>query len=164
MKSKTWAGCLGLLVLGLLGVLGGCPTGAAEDTASDVQPAYTVVPTTNPPVIDGKLDDEVWENSTFAHLYDFLASTTEARVKADPGTTFAISADEKQIYVAFRCQDNNVSKLVKSVTTRDGKLWNGDNVEIFLNFDRTGHTFGRVMLGASGALFDAASLQYGLSK
>jgi hypothetical protein len=115
-------------------------------------------------VIDGKLDDEVWENATFTYLYDFLASTKEARVKADPATTFAISADDKQLYVAFRCQDTNVSKLRKNVTTRDGKIWNGDNVEIFLNFDRPGHTFRRVMLGASGAVFDAAYLQYGLKE
>ena len=153
MKDKALAGCLGLLVLG---VLSGISTGIAEETADHVQPAYTVVPIKQPPVIDGKLDDEVWENATFTHLYDFLASTKEARVKADPATTFAISADDKQLYVAFRCQDTNVSKLIKNVTTRDGKIWNGDNVEIFLNFDRPGHTFRRVMLGASGAVFDAA--------
>ena len=58
MRNKTWAGCLELLVLGLLGVLGGFPTGAAEGTAGEVKPAYTVVPTKKPPVIDGKLDDE----------------------------------------------------------------------------------------------------------
>ena len=159
MKRRTWAGCLGLL-----GLLGGIPTGAAGTTAGEVKPAYTVVPTETPPVIDGKLDDEVWKTARFTHLYDFLASTTEAKVKADPGTTFAISADDKQIYIAFRCQDTNVGKLNKSITERDGKLWNGDNVEVFLNFDRSGHSFGRVMLGASGALFDAAYLQYGLKE
>ena len=161
MKDKALAGCLGLLVLG---VLSGISTGIAEETTDQVQPAYTVIPIKQPPVIDGKLDDEVWENATFTYLYDFLASTKEARVKADPATTFAISADDKQLYVAFRCQDTNVSKLIKNVTTRDGKIWNGDNVEIFLNFDRPGHTFRRVMLGASGALFDAAYLQYGLKE
>ena len=161
MKDKALAGCLGLMVLD---ALSGFSTGIAEDTADQVKPAYTVVPIKKPPVIDGKLNDEAWKNATFTHLYDFLASTKEARVKADPDTTFAISADEKQLYVAFRCQDTNVSKLANSITTRDGKLWNGDNVEIFLNFDRPGHAFRRVMLGASGALFDAAYLQYGLKE
>ncbi|SVC53698.1 uncharacterized protein METZ01_LOCUS306552, partial [marine metagenome] len=126
--------------------------------------AYTVVPTMTPPAIDGKLNDEVWKHATFLHLFDFLASTTDAKIKADPATRFAISADDKHLYVGFHCEDTNVKKLVKTVTTRDGKLWNGDNVEIFLNFDRSGHSFGRVMLGASGALFDAAYLQYGLKE
>ena len=126
--------------------------------------AYTVVPIMTPPAIDGKLNDEVWKHATFLHLFDFLASTTDAKIKADPVTKFAISADDKHLYVGFHCQDTNVKKLVKTVTTRDGKLWNGDNVEIFLHFDRGGHSFGRVMLGASGALFDAAYLQYGLKE
>ena len=119
----------------MFGVLSGFSTGIADDAADQAKPAYTVVPIKQPPVIDGKLDDEVWKNATFTHLYDFRASTKEARVKADPATTFAISADDKQLCVAFRCQDTNVSKLIKNVTTRDGKLWNGDNVEIFLNFE-----------------------------
>jgi len=161
VKDRTLAGCVAFLVLG---VLGGLSTGIAEDAADQVKPAYSVVPTKKPPVIDGKLDDEVWKKATFTHLYDFRASIKEARVKADPATTFAISADDKQLYVAFRCDDTNVSKLAKSITTRDGKLWNGDNVEVFLNFDRPGHTFRRVMLGASGAVFDAAYLQYGLKE
>ena len=54
MKDKALAGCLGLLVLG---VLSGIPTGIAEETADQVQPAYPVVPTKQPPVIDGELDD-----------------------------------------------------------------------------------------------------------
>jgi len=161
VKDKVLAGCLAVLVFG---VLSGFSTGIAEDAADQAKPAYTVVPTKKPPVIDGRLDDDVWKNATFTQLYDFLASTKEARVKADPATTFAISADNKQLYVAFRCQDTNVSKLVQNVTTRDGKLWNGDNVEIFLNFEGPGHTFRRVMLGASGAVFDAAYLQYGLKE
>ena len=135
MKEKALAICLGCLVLG---VLSGLSTGIAGEPADQVQPAYTVVPIKQPPVIDGKLDDDVWKNATFTYLYDFLDSTKEARVKADPATTFAISADDKQLYVAFRCQDTNVSKLIKNVTTRDGKLWNGDNVEIFLNFEGHG--------------------------
>ncbi|MCS5631532.1 MAG: alpha/beta fold hydrolase [Pirellulaceae bacterium] len=161
MKDKILAGCLALLVSA---VLGGFSTGIAGEAADQIKPAYIVVPTKKPPVIDGKLDDDVWENAIFTHLYDFLASTKEAKIKADPATTFAISADNKQLYVAFRCQDTNISKLVQNVTTRDGKLWNGDNVEIFLNFEGSDHTFRRVMLGASGAVFDAAYLQYGLKE
>ena len=161
MKNKIWERWLGLWSLGLLA---GFPTAVAADTAGKANPAYTVAPTKKAPVIDGKLDDTVWAGARFTHLYDFLASTTEKKIIADPSTTFAISADDKQLYVAFRCQDTNVDKLEKGITTYDGKIWNGDNVEIFLNFDRDGHSFGRVILGASGALFDAAYLQYGLKE
>ena len=161
VTTKTRRGCSGLLVLGVLFAFS---TGHAEEPAHRIRPAYTVVPTRQPPVIDGILNDEVWKTAQFTHLYDFLASTTESRVKADPATTFAISADDKQLYVAFRCQDTHVSRLINTVTTRDGKIWNGDNVELFLNFDRPGHTFRRVMLGASGAVFDAAYLQHGLKE
>jgi len=154
VKDKVLVVCLALLMFVVFG--GFSPVIAG--------PAYTVVPTTKPPVIDGKLDDDVWGTATFTHLYDFMDSTKDARIKADPVTTFSISADSKYLYVAFRCQDTNVSGLVQDITTRDGKLWNGDNVEIFLNLDRSGHTFRRVMLGASGAVFDAAYLQYGLKE
>ena len=53
---------------------------------AEAAPAYTVVPIMTPPVIDGKLNDEVWKHVRFLHLFDFLASTTDVKIKADPAT------------------------------------------------------------------------------
>jgi len=151
ISLKVWLPLLALVCL-------------SQIAKGETEPAYTVVLTKEPPAIDGKLDDTIWKQARFTHLNDFLASTKEDKTTADPATSFAISADEKHLYFAFRCKDTDVHKLHKSIETRDGKIWNGDNVEIFFNCDRSGHCFERVMLGASGALFDAAYLQYGLKE
>ncbi len=55
MKDKVLVVCLALLMFVVLG--GFSPVIAG--------PAYTVVSTTKPPVIDGKLDDDVWGTTTF---------------------------------------------------------------------------------------------------
>ncbi|MCJ8330836.1 MAG: hypothetical protein HRT89_19570 [Lentisphaeria bacterium] len=132
--------------------------------AADDKPAYTVLHADAAPVIDGKLNDKVWKKARFTSLFDITTSTKAKKIKATPGTEFAVSADAKHIYLAFRCQDDNTAKLNKKYTTHDSKIWNGDNVEFFLNYDRGGHSFIRIMIGPTGALFDAAYFQHGLKE
>ena len=94
---------------------------AGEGTQITSKPAYTVVPTKTPPTIDGKIDDAVWQAAKFTELYAFVPLTEQKKTKADPATTFALSADSKNLYVAFRCMDPDMGKLKKIVTERDGK-------------------------------------------
>jgi len=112
---------IGCFVSGLvvLSVLAGYPTGAAEETKGEAKAAYTVTTAKVPPVIDGKLDDAVWQEAAFSDMYDFVSLAEQKKTKANPATTFALVADERTLYVAFRCQEPNIDKMKKSVTERD---------------------------------------------
>ena len=136
---------------------------AGEGTQITNKPAYTVVPTKTPPIIDGKIDDAVWQAAEFTELYAFVPLTEQKKIKADPATTFALSADSKNLYVAFRCMDPDMGKLKKTVTERDGKVYRDDYVEIFMDFDGDKRHLARIILSAGGVLFDSAYMQRGLS-
>ena len=102
--------------------MAGTGTQAGKGTQGTNKPAYTVVPTKTPPTIDGKIDDAVWQSAKFTELYAFVPLTEQKKTKADPATTFALSADNKNLYVAFRCMDPEMGKLKKIATERDGKV------------------------------------------
>ncbi|NQZ68109.1 MAG: dienelactone hydrolase family protein [Lentisphaeria bacterium] len=124
--------------------------------------AYTVVPTKKAPVIDGKLNDAVWKKAKFQTMYAFASLEEQKRSKAIPGTRFAISADTKNLYVAYKCEDPHINRLKKKRTAYDSYTWDDDSVELFVDFDNTKHRFARIALSVTGAIYDNAYLQYGL--
>lgn len=82
----------------------------------------------SPPVIDGKLDDHAWEKAT--PLDEFVPLLSKD-TKIDIGTKVFLGYDDKNLYVAFRCEEPNPDKMRIGGGERDGNIW-GDVVEIFL--------------------------------
>ena len=72
-----------------------------------------------PPVIDGKLDDPVWQsgewgdNFTQREPYEGKAPTQR--------TSFKILYDDKNLYIAIRASDSEPEKTVKRISRRDGR-------------------------------------------
>ncbi|MGH7598240.1 MAG: DUF5916 domain-containing protein [bacterium] len=106
----------------------------------------------HPPVIDGRLDDPVWEKVEWATNF----TQREPNDGAAPShqTAFKILFDEKNLYVGVRAYDSEPDKIVRRVTRRD--QFDGDWVEINIDsyFDhRTGFSF---TLNAAGVKGDEA--------
>ncbi len=85
-------------------------------------------------VIDGRLDDVGWNGAEV--MKDFW--TPQADRKARFPTEVRIGYDDKNLYVGFVCYEPKISGIVAKTTKHDGKVWEDDSVEIFLdtNFDR----------------------------
>jgi hypothetical protein len=81
------------------------------------------------PVIDGKLDDEVWKQAVV--LGDFYQTSPGDNIAPSKATEVLIGYDSKFLYFAFRCYDEP-DKVRATVAKRDN-IFNEDNVRLFLD-------------------------------
>jgi hypothetical protein len=129
-----------VLVLGLLGAVPAVLSAetpmtpeatvslAAAARAEEVVPVLTKAAT--PPVIDGILDDVAW---TTALKYDgFKTLKPDYGKDASQKTEAYIAYDAENFYFAFRCYDNEPSKIKAAVSKRDN-IFQDDIV--FINLD-----------------------------
>ena len=104
------------------------------------------------PVIDGKLDDAAWKSAKLVELR-FLTGRWE---KPTQKTTARVLADEKCVYLAVECRESQPERMISAGKKRDGELWNGDTVELFLD---PGHkskrlSYFHVIVNPRGLLYD----------
>ena len=82
------------------------------------------------PVIDGKLDDEIWK--TAAVLRDFYQIDPGDNIAPSKPTETLLGFDSKFLYIAFHCFDEP-DKVRASIPKRDDVLNSGDSVRIMLD-------------------------------
>src|SRR5258708_19744707 len=82
-----------------------------------------------PPVIDGKLDDEVWKHAVV--LKDFLQTYPGDNIAPSKPTEMMIGYDARTFYMAFHCYDEP-DKVRATVAKRD-HVFGEDNVRVFLD-------------------------------
>src|SRR5436190_7791121 len=82
-----------------------------------------------PPVIDGKLDDEIWKHA--AVFKDFYQTNPGDNLAASKPTEAMIGYDTHFLYLAFHCYDDP-DKIRATVAKRDD-IFGEDNVRIFLD-------------------------------
>jgi hypothetical protein len=145
------------LLLCLVGaLLAFCTTSAAQSAAVSPSPApapsttpaanptagtkHTVIPPEKakaivvshfdkPPVIDGKLDDEVWKQAPV--FKDFLQISPGDNIAPSKPTEMMMGYDARTLYLAFRCFDEP-DKIRATVAKRDD-VFGEDNVRVFLD-------------------------------
>jgi Carbohydrate family 9 binding domain-like len=83
-----------------------------------------------PPVIDGKLDDAVWQNATV--LKDFYQTSPGDNIAPSKPTETMISYDAKFLYFGFHCFDEP-DKVRATVAKRDGVLDTEDSIRVLLD-------------------------------
>lgn len=108
--------------------------------------------TTPPPQIDGKIADEAW--AAVAWTGDYIQRAPNEGAAPTHQTAFKILYDDKNLYIAFRCYDDEPEKIVRRLTRRDG--FDGDWVEINIdsyNDKRTAFSFTITAAGVIGDEF-----------
>ncbi len=128
-----------VLVLAALG----CLSSVAPSADS---PVYTVYRTSTPIVVNGVLDDAAWAAAapiSFVRNIDGGPSPyqTEAR----------ILYDDKFLYFAFRCIDDNIWATMKQ---RDDHLWEEEVVEVFLKPSEKNTGYVELEVNPLGTLID----------
>jgi hypothetical protein len=87
------------------------------------------VKTSQPPEIDGKLDDPCWQQAPQA--VDFVDKFFDEIVEDQ--TIACLLYDDENMYVAFECYDSQPDKIVARETKRDGNYWNDDYVSFCID-------------------------------
>lgn len=77
--------------------------------------------------IDGTLSDPVWGKATLVEP-GYVSSNSPARL---PTKAFLLF-DKRFFYVGFECAEPDTSRLKMDIRTRDGPVWQGDCVEVFV--------------------------------
>ncbi|WP_436517124.1 DUF5916 domain-containing protein [Ekhidna sp. To15] len=111
--------------------------------------AYTTDRINSEIQIDGKLDDDAWNQVEWGG--DFVGHMPDFNVEPFQQTQFKILYDAKFLYVGIRAFDTEPEKIVKRMSRRDG--FDGDFVEI--NIDsygdkRTAFSFSASVSGVKG--------------
>jgi hypothetical protein len=98
--------------------------------------------------LDGKLDERAWKDAPSTG--DFVR--TIDGLPADQETTAKILWDDKNLYVAFQCEDKDVWSTLDK---RDEKLWTQEAVEMFIDADGDGKSYVELQTNPRGAIFDS---------
>jgi hypothetical protein len=98
--------------------------------------------------IDGKLDEAAWKKAMRSPAFVDIVSGGRARLM----TTVQALWDDKNLYLAFTCQDNDIWSTLKK---RDDKLWTQEAVEIFIDANGDKKDYIELQINPQGAIFDS---------
>jgi len=101
------------------------------------------------PTLDGKLTEPVWQKALKLELAQRLDGTGAASVP----TEVRVLKQGTRLYVACRCTEKQPAAIRrKDYAQRDGPVWEGDSVELFLG---DGTTYFHYAINTAGCLYDA---------
>jgi Domain of unknown function (DUF5916) len=118
-----------IFLITLLSIFSLAQTQATSNPSTQKRTPVQITKFANPPVLDGKLDDEIWKSA--AVFKDFIQIRPGDNIAASKETIGYAGYDEKNLYFAFMCFDEP-DKIRASVAKRDG-VGNDDNVRVTLD-------------------------------
>lgn len=113
---------------------------------------FEPVKTSIPPVIDGNLNDEIWQKST--GLTGFKTFIPDYGKPHEEKTVVYISYDSENIYFAFKCYDSEPDKIKTSFSPRD-KIRPDDWICINLDSNNDDQSLIALYTNPSGIQMDA---------
>lgn len=110
-------------------------------------PEYHIKKTERAPQIDGDLSDSVWKSAEAVNLVrSFDGSPASLR------TTARLLYDDKNIYIAFDCEDPDVWGTLMN---RDDPIYTQEVVEVFFDANGDGKTYNEIEVSPNNVIFDA---------
>ena len=119
-------------------------------------PPFTVVRAAQPPAIDGVLDDVTWQQIEPMPTGQWK-SYNPSRGDLMPDvyrTDVRVAYDDRNIYFAFHCRDNEPDKIRTNVARRDS-AFNDDWLALSLDSAGTGQAAYHLFTNPSGSQMDA---------
>jgi hypothetical protein len=105
------------------------------------------------PVIDGVLNDDVWQTAQPLQTPDWRSYNPLHGDAIPQQTTVWAAHDADNLYFAFKCDDPDPSRIKTSVTRRDN-IWADDWVGLSLDALGTGQMSYHLMVNPSGVQLD----------
>jgi len=106
---------------------------------------------TAPPVIDGSLDDLLWQaTDPITHFSSYDGSTVTNIEK----TEIYFSHDDDNLYFAARCYESDFPQLRAESIEHDGATYYDDNLWLFFDTNLDQETYYQAIINCNGAVFD----------
>lgn len=103
-------------------------SGVLEVRVAEPVPSVTIERTDAAPTIDGDLGDAAWQRDPDIPTLNLLAGGKPA----SEATSVWLSYDAEALYVAFRCAESQMNKLMAKHSERGAPLYQDDDVEVFI--------------------------------
>ncbi len=129
--------------------------------ARPANPSVTAVRAEDPPVVDGRVDEQEWGAAPVAS--DFVQQRPVLGEPATEKTEVRFLYTQDALYIGVICFDSEPGKIVDTQSRRDGNLSDSDSIQIILDtyHDRqNGFLFGT---NPSGIQYDAQILNEGIT-
>ncbi len=110
----------------------------------------TVKFTDSPPVLDGLLNEPVWQNA--GRISGFLLA--EGSLKPEDDTEVLLLYDEQALYLGFIAKESNIAKVQAEQSGRDAFVWRDEAVEAFLDVGDASTAYFQVATNIKGSMFD----------
>ncbi len=130
------------LIVCILALLGFSAHAGVEDFAS-----YTVKRVSEPVTIDGILDEPEWEHAVESSVFLLYKNGAVARMDSHVRLLW----DDTSLYAAIVMSDVDVWA---TITERDGKLYNEEVAEIFIDPDGDGLNYVEIEINPLGTVMD----------
>ncbi len=112
-------------------------------------PVYLAPRVTQPPIVDGRLDDEAWKA---APVITGLINSKDKQ-PARFATEFRLVHDTDALYVAVLAKEPEMARLKhRTATDVPSKVWNDDCVEVFLDPQATRRRYYQHIVNAGGLI------------
>ncbi|MCK4244137.1 MAG: hypothetical protein KAX20_00775, partial [Candidatus Omnitrophica bacterium] len=100
---------------------------------SPVNPILCCNKVSEPPIIDGNLNDSCWRLSQVASNFSYYEGGRLAKVQ----TTGYALRDDRNLYLAFISEEPFINEIKCTEKKHDGSVWTDDCIEIFIdsNYD-----------------------------
>ncbi|MEI6500913.1 MAG: sugar-binding protein [Armatimonadota bacterium] len=103
------------------------------------------------PVLDGRLDDAVWQTAPVVSAFTMYGKETLAEVQ----TSFRVLWDDKYLYFGITCDEPMMDKLTPVVFARDEHAVFGDEaIELFVDPDHTHDAYYQLAMNPGSSLYD----------
>jgi hypothetical protein len=99
-----------------------------------------------PPVVDGRLTDEVWQRP-ISRLYNGDGAVIDS-------TFWYFAYDKQNLYVAVRCKESRPDSIVAAITERDGAIFGEDCIGYFFQPNLRKDTVYQVYFSPLATIFD----------
>jgi hypothetical protein len=117
--------------------------------AEPARRSYTIYRTPTPPVLDGVLDEPLWQATPSTGPFVGPDGQNHPPTRA---TEARMAWDDTHLYVAFTVLDDRIEN---TRTGRDAELWRADVVEIYLDPTGRGENYYELQVSPTGEIFDA---------
>ncbi|MFH0797474.1 MAG: sugar-binding protein [Candidatus Omnitrophota bacterium] len=128
----------------------------AKETMGEIKSLVTISKTDTPPILDGKLTEAIWGNSTeITHFTVATGLNTLARKQ----TLVKLCYDNKALYVGIQCEEPKPDKLtIKAKKHDDAQTYFDDCIEIFLAPEGAGKKQFHLLVNPAGVCQDRTEL------
>ncbi len=100
-------------------VIGVAAAIAADDSERPVKELRALRINPKAPIIDGQLDDAIWNKPNLDIGRDFIQRNPDDGQPASESTLVAIAYGDHSVYVAFWCYDSEPEKIARQLVRRD---------------------------------------------